>query len=70
RLVSDILKHTDFYVMEDDLLRNTAERILKLGLKYAPVVDHENNLKGIVTRASLVDMLYDIIWGDTETEDQ
>lgn len=70
RLVSDILKHTDFYVMEDDLLRNTAERILKRGLKYAPVVDHENNLKGIVTRASLVDMLYDIIWGDTETEDQ
>ncbi len=56
--------------MEDDLLRNTAERILKRGLKYAPVVDHENNLKGIVTRASLVDMLYDIIWGDTETEDQ
>lgn len=71
RLVSDILKHTDFYVMEDDLLRDTAERILKRGLKYAPVVDKENNLKGIVTRASLVDMLYDIIWGDgdTETED-
>ena len=60
----------DKYVKEDDLLRDTAERILKRGLKYAPVVDKNKHLTGIVTRSSLVDMLYDIIWGSQEAEEE
>lgn len=55
--------------MEDDLFRNIVECILKFGLKYVLVVDYENNLKGIVICVFLVDMLYDIIWGDIEMED-
>lgn len=67
--VGDILNKVNFYLEEDQLLRDTAHRILKRGLKYVPVVDKEHHLKGIVTRASLVDMLYDIIWGSQDTED-
>ncbi|WP_373760528.1 betaine/proline/choline family ABC transporter ATP-binding protein [Streptococcus ferus] len=69
-LVRDIMTKVSFYVKEDDLLRDTAERILKRGLKYAPVVDKNKNLTGIVTRSSLVDMLYDIIWGSQEAEEE
>lgn len=69
-LVRDIMTKVSFYVKEDDLLRDTAERILKRGLKYAPVVDKNKHLTGIVTRSSLVDMLYDIIWGSQETEEE
>ena len=68
-LISDVISTINFYVKEDDLLRDTAEKILKRGHDYAPVVDSENHLKGIVTRSSLVDMLYDIIWGNQDTEE-
>lgn len=66
--VVDILERDVFYVKEDALLRDTIQRILKRGYKYVPVVDEENRLVGIVTRASLVDMVYDSIWGE-EQED-
>ena len=69
-LVRDIMTKVSFYVKEDDLLRDTAKRILKRGLKYAPVVDKNKHLTGIVTRSSLVDMLYDIIWGSQEAEEE
>ncbi|MGT2906652.1 betaine/proline/choline family ABC transporter ATP-binding protein [Streptococcus dentiloxodontae] len=67
-LVSDVMTDINFRVKEEELLRDTAEKILKRGLKYAPVVDQNNSLTGIITRSSLVDMLYDIIWGSQETE--
>ncbi|MBC1520865.1 betaine/proline/choline family ABC transporter ATP-binding protein [Listeria aquatica] len=66
--VVDILERDVFYVKEDALLRDTIQRILKRGYKYVPVVDDDNHLVGIVTRASLVDMVYDSIWGE-EQED-
>ncbi|MHC5280335.1 betaine/proline/choline family ABC transporter ATP-binding protein [Listeria kieliensis] len=66
--VVDILERDVFYVKEDALLRDTIQRILKRGYKYVPVVDDDKRLVGIVTRASLVDMVYDSIWGE-EQED-
>ncbi|KRL05049.1 ABC-type proline glycine betaine transport system, ATPase component [Liquorilactobacillus oeni DSM 19972] len=62
--VSDILITKIFKITTKTLIRNSADRILKQGLKYVPVVDNENRLCGIVTRSALVDMVYDIIWGD------
>ncbi|MCI1893676.1 MAG: betaine/proline/choline family ABC transporter ATP-binding protein [Lactobacillus sp.] len=61
--VADIMQTKLFYVQETALLRDSVDRILKRGLKYVPVVDADNKLRGIVTRASLVDMVYDTIWG-------
>jgi len=66
--VSDITKSSIFYVKKDALLRDTADRILKRGFKYVPVVDNDQKLVGIVTRASLVDVVYDTIWGDNEDD--
>jgi len=62
--VGDILNKDVFFVRETALLRDTLQRILKRGLKYVPVVDADKHLVGILTRASLVDIVYDVIWGD------
>ncbi len=35
-------------------------------MKYVPVVDEQRHLVGIVTRASLVDIVYDSIWGEED----
>ncbi|WP_191566066.1 betaine/proline/choline family ABC transporter ATP-binding protein [Metabacillus idriensis] len=65
-LVGDVL-HTELYtVLKNTLLRDTVRKILKRGMKYVPVVDENGRLVGIVTRASLVDIVYDSIWGEDE----
>lgn len=45
-------------------MRDVLQRILKRGLKYVPVVDQKTRVVGILTRASLVDIVYDVLWGD------
>ncbi len=35
-------------------------------MRYVPIVDEEKHLTGIVTRASLANIVYDSIWGDQE----
>ncbi|GGI64975.1 betaine/proline/choline family ABC transporter ATP-binding protein [Enterococcus alcedinis] len=65
--VGDILQTEVFFVKENSLLRNTLQRILKRGLKYVPVVDEQKRVVGIITRASLVDIVYDVVFGEEET---
>ncbi|QWU06996.1 betaine/proline/choline family ABC transporter ATP-binding protein [Heyndrickxia coagulans] len=65
-LVKDIVETNLIAVEKDTLIRDTVRKILKRGIKYVPVVDHEHRLVGIVTRASLVDIVYDSIWGEEE----
>ncbi len=48
----------------DSLIRDTVGRILKRGFKNIPVVDQDNRLVGIVTRAALVDIVYDALYGE------
>ena len=62
--VGDILNKDVFFVQKTALLRDALQRILKRGLKYVPVVDEQKRVVGILTRASLVDIVYDVIWGD------
>ncbi|MCB7154961.1 choline ABC transporter ATP-binding protein OpuBA [Bacillus stercoris] len=63
-LVGEVL-HDDIYtVLGGTLLRDTVRKILKRGVKYVPVVDENRRLIGIVTRASLVDIVYDSLWGE------
>lgn len=63
-LVSEVL-HDDIYtVLGGTLLRDTVRKILKRGVKYVPVVDEDRRLIGIVTRASLVDIVYGSLWGE------
>ncbi|GGC93446.1 ABC transporter ATP-binding protein [Enterococcus sp. DIV0242_7C1] len=68
--VSDIMNPKVFFVKKSSLLRDTLQRILKRGLKYVPVVDDQQKVVGILTRASLVDIVYDVIWGEEEHTDE
>ena len=63
--VGDILNKDVF--VQNRSLRDALQRILKRGLKYVPVVDEQKRVVGILTRASLVDIVYDVIWGDETT---
>lgn len=65
--VYEVLKTDVFKVRRETLVRDAVRKILKQGAKYVPVVDDQNRLAGIVTRASLVDIVYDNIWGEEET---
>ncbi|MBN6885990.1 osmoprotectant transport system ATP-binding protein [Cytobacillus horneckiae] len=64
RLVGDVILPDTFAVEKNALVRDTIRQILKKGMKYVPVTDENNRLVGIVTRTSLVDIVYDSIWGD------
>ncbi|MBS4192419.1 betaine/proline/choline family ABC transporter ATP-binding protein [Bacillus sp. FJAT-49705] len=65
-LVRDVVETDIFTVEKHTLVRDTVRKILKVGMKYVPVVDDKHRLVGIVTRASLVDIVYDSIWGEDE----
>ncbi|MFJ5622536.1 betaine/proline/choline family ABC transporter ATP-binding protein [Peribacillus loiseleuriae] len=66
--VGDVLVTELLTVDKDTLVRDTIRKILKKGMKYVPIIDQNHRLVGIVTRASLVDIVYDSIWGEEEIE--
>lgn len=63
--IGDIMEEVMF-VREGTLVRDALQRILILGYKNIPVVDQEDHLMGLITRASIVDMVYDSIWRDID----
>ena len=65
--IGDIINPKVFYVKEAALVRDSLQRILKRGVKYVPVVDEGNHLVVILTRVSLVDIIYDVLWGEEDT---
>src|SRR5699024_11355980 len=65
--VGDIIKSDIFKVKRDTLVRDTIHSILKRGIKNVPIINEKDQLVGIVTRASLVDIVYDTIWGEEES---
>ncbi|MDT2827936.1 MAG: betaine/proline/choline family ABC transporter ATP-binding protein [Enterococcus viikkiensis] len=65
--IGDLINPNVFYVKESALVRDSLQRILKRGVKYVPVVDDKKHLVGILTRVSLVDIIYDVLWGEEET---
>ena len=62
--VSDILITKLSTVGPDEYLRDNFSRIMSRNKSYIPVIDSDNKLVGIVTRASLVNVVYQKIWGD------
>lgn len=64
--VGEVLNTDVYTVQQDALIRDTVRKILKRGFKYVPVLNENKRLVGIVTRASLVDIVYDSIWGEEE----
>ncbi|MFE4241420.1 betaine/proline/choline family ABC transporter ATP-binding protein [Peribacillus butanolivorans] len=64
--ISEVINTEVYSVKQDSLIRNSVQKILKRGFKYVPVVDQNKHLVGIVTRATLVDIVYDSIWGEED----
>lgn len=62
--VEDVMESEIFSVSQDSLLRDTVHKILRRGATYVPVVNDWHKLTGIVTRATLANLVYDTIWGD------
>ncbi|WP_277126190.1 MULTISPECIES: ABC transporter ATP-binding protein [unclassified Lactobacillus] len=63
--VSDIVNRQIHTIGPDEYLRDNFSRIMGRNVHYIPVVDDQGKLVGIVTRSSLVDAVYQTIWGDT-----
>lgn len=58
-----------YAIREDTVIMNAIRDIYNLDIKNLPVVDSENKLVGLVTRASVVDTIYTNLW-ENEEEDE
>lgn len=66
--IREIMEEVAF-VREGTLVRDALQRILILGYKNIPVVDADGRLLGLITRASVVDVVYDSIWHDVDIQE-
>ncbi|PTH58924.1 betaine/proline/choline family ABC transporter ATP-binding protein [Staphylococcus agnetis] len=70
----DVIQRDVYTVPLDSKLQDSVRTILKRNVRNVPVVDEGHHIVGLITRANLVDIVYDSIWGEsgdetTETED-
>ncbi|MDY3276649.1 MAG: betaine/proline/choline family ABC transporter ATP-binding protein [Staphylococcus chromogenes] len=64
----DVIQRDVYTVPYDSKLQDSVRTILKRNVRNVPVVDVENHIIGLITRANLVDIVYDSIWGDPEED--
>ena len=65
----DTMQRDIYRVRIDSKLQDSVCTILKRNVRNVPVVDSDNKtLLGLVTRANLVDIVYDSIWGELESD--
>ncbi len=65
--IEDYLSHAN-YIYEDTKVRDAIFAINDLGYRNMPVVNHEQQLVGLITRSSIVNLVYDGFWGDYTPE--
>ncbi|MFS0875053.1 betaine/proline/choline family ABC transporter ATP-binding protein [Solibacillus isronensis] len=66
--VSEVYNRDVIFMKTGSKLQDTVRRILNLNLNNIPVVDDQQHLIGLITRANIVDIVYDTIWGEEEQE--
>lgn len=66
--VSEVYNRDIIFMKTGSKLQDTVRRILNLNLSNIPVVDDQQHLIGLITRANIVDIVYDTIWGEEEQE--
>ena len=65
----DTMQRDIYRVRIDSKLQDSVRTILKRNVRNVPVVDSDNKkLLGLVTRANLVDIVYDSIWGELDSD--
>lgn len=66
--LSRIMNHNVYFVRSGVYLQDTVRTILKRNIRVIPVLDKQDKLLGVITRANLVDIVYDTIWGEENEE--
>lgn len=66
--VLEVYNRDVIFMKTGSKLQDTVRRILNLNLNNIPVVDDQQHLMGLITRANIVDIVYDTIWGEEEQE--
>ncbi|WP_042477547.1 betaine/proline/choline family ABC transporter ATP-binding protein [Bacillus ndiopicus] len=66
--IDEVMQREVVYVKTGTKLQDSVRRILKRNLQNIPVVDDDKRLIGLITRANIVDTIYDTIWGDEKEE--
>lgn len=66
----DTMQRDIYRVNVNSKLQDTVRTILKRNVRNVPVVDDHDTLVGLITRANLVDIVYDSIWGEGAEEAQ
>lgn len=64
--LQDTMQQHIYTVHIDSKLQDSVRTILKRNVRNVPVVDDKQRLVGLITRANVVDIVYDTIWGDSE----
>ncbi|MEB7857926.1 betaine/proline/choline family ABC transporter ATP-binding protein [Staphylococcus xylosus] len=65
----DMMQRDIYRVRIDSKLQDSVRTILKRNVRNVPVVDSDGKtLIGLVTRANLVDIVYDSIWGELDED--
>lgn len=68
--VTEIMEYSVRPLRENSLIQNQMRQVLKVGRANIPVVDENNLLTGIITKTSLVNLVYDIIWNQENAEEE
>lgn len=67
----DTMQRDIYRVRLDSKLQDSVRTILKRNVRNVPVVDSdERTLVGLITRANLVDIVYDSIWGEEQVNEE
>ncbi|RZI01541.1 ABC transporter ATP-binding protein [Staphylococcus condimenti] len=66
----DTMQRDIYRVNVNSKLQDTVRTILKRNVRNVPVVNDQDTLVGLITRANLVDIVYDSIWGEGAEEAQ
>jgi len=70
RNITEIMDDSIRPLRESTLIQNQLQQVLKTGRSNIPVVDSEGRLTGIITKTTLVNLVYDIIWNQEEIEEE
>ena len=68
--VTEIMLTSARPLKETTLIQNQMRQVLKRAQSAIPVVDDQRHLTGVLTKATLVNLVYDIIWDQSTAQEE
>ncbi|MCK9252191.1 MAG: ABC transporter ATP-binding protein [Clostridiales bacterium] len=66
--IGDVMSKDPTTIHIGNTVREAVLEMARTGVGYLPVIDDHNKLKGLITRASLVNVLSDVLWSNPEAQ--